>query len=100
MNIAEWAANEILSRGMDYYNVALEARERASRAAARDGALAAYLERLEREPLPNEVLELNSVPALHHGKSTLHCLQVTLPNYNIVIRRWILFVKFFHCYPP
>ena len=25
MNIAEWAANEILSRGMDYYNVALEA---------------------------------------------------------------------------
>ena len=25
MNIAEWAANEILNRGMDYYNVALEA---------------------------------------------------------------------------
>ncbi len=25
MNIAEWAANEILNRGMDYYNVVLEA---------------------------------------------------------------------------
>ena len=24
MNIAEWAANEILNRGMDYYNVALK----------------------------------------------------------------------------